>query len=244
MVPGKLNFSSIREINVASPDTWEGKIFLTLDIDWACDFVLADTISLIEKANVFVTWFITHDTPLLERLRNNYKFELGVHPNFNFLLNGDPRNGATAEEVIDRLLDIVPDAKSVRCHSMTQNSVLLQLFADKGLTHDCNHFIPEQAEISLKPWLVWNGLIKVPYFWEDDVFCLYSRGSRVCDLVYRPGLKVFDFHPIHIFLNTQNLKEYELTRPVHHHKKKLIKHRNQGYGTRNRLLDLLSLANA
>ena len=123
-------------------------LYLTFDIDWACDEVLADTIDLVEQADIYATWFVTHDTPLLKRLRDNPKFELGIHPNFNNILAGrpDPANGMSAEETVDRLLSLVPEAKSVRSHSMTQSSVLLKLFLDKGLTHDCNHFIPHQAE--------------------------------------------------------------------------------------------------
>jgi len=72
------------------------------------------------------TWFVTHDTPLISRLRTNSKFELGIHPNFDFLIQGEPRNGGNAQEVVARLLEIVPEAKSVRSHSMTQSSRLLK----------------------------------------------------------------------------------------------------------------------
>ena len=58
----------------------------------------------------------------------------------------------------------------------------------------------------------------------------------------RGGLKVFDFHPIHVFLNTESLERYERTRALHHNPKELIKHRYEGYGTRNRLIELLELA--
>jgi len=54
-------------------------------------------------------------------------------------------------------------------------------------------------------------------------------------------LKVLDFHPIHVFLNTESLDRYERTRPLHHNPKELIKHRFEGYGTRNRLLEVLEL---
>ena len=234
-------FKTISSIIVDYDLTWQEKIFLTFDIDWAHDDVLEDTITLVEQAKVAATWFVTHDTPFLERLRSNSIFELGIHPNFNFLLQGDPRNGATAEEVVDRLLEIVPEAKSVRSHSMTQSSGLLQLFLVKGLTHDCNFFIPEQAGIALNPWHLWNGMIKVPYFWEDDATCLYDCNTPVLELINRPGLRVFDFHPIHVFLNTESLERYERTRSLHQKPQELIKQRYKGYGTRNRLLKLLEI---
>ena len=236
-------FGRVSEISPGSPETWRDRLFLTLDIDWACDEVLADTVSLVEVAGIMATWFVTHDTPLLERLRANSRFELGIHPNFNFLLSGDPRNGANAEEVVDRLLAIVPEARAVRSHSMAQSSPLLQLFADKGLTHDCNHFIPEQAGIELRPWTHWNGLIKAPYFWEDDVYCLNTSCSTIDDLMNRPGLRMFDFHPIHVYLNTEHMDRYESTRPLHRNPHELINHRHQhASGAREFLNKLIGLA--
>jgi len=218
------------------------EVYLTFDLDWVCDEVVADTLDLVELANVAATWFVTHDTPLISRIRANPKFELGIHPNFNFLLEGNPQNGKNAEEVVDRLLAIVPEAKVVRSHSMLQSSRLSQLFVDKDLTHECNHLIPEQANIVLKPWRLWNGLIKVPHFWEDDAVCIYAQNTPIVELVARVGLKVFDFHPIHVFLNTECLDRYERTRPDHRNPAKLIRHRFRGLGTRSSLEQLLCLA--
>ena len=81
----------------------------------------------------------------------------------------------------------------------------------------------------------------VPYFWEDDVACIDPNVSEVSSLVRRHGIKVFDFHPIHVFLNTESLDRYERTRPLHQNPKELIKHRFEGYGTRSRLIELLEM---
>jgi hypothetical protein len=206
-------FALISDIKVDEPDSWLGKIFLTLDLDWAADAVIEDTIDIVEAAGAAATWFVTHDTPVLERLRSNPRFELGIHPNFNFLLLGDGRNGADSAEVVDRLLAIVPEAKAVRSHSVTQSSQILDLFVERGLTHDCNHFIPEESGITLQPWRYWGGMVKVPYFWEDDVYCLSDRRSPIAEVAARDGLRVFDFHPIHIFLNTEDMRRYDDARP-------------------------------
>jgi hypothetical protein len=234
-------FSNIRDINLSKKNSWSENVFLTFDIDWASDDVLLDTIELVERADVAATWFVTHQTPLLDRLRGNPKFELGIHPNFNFLLDGDPRAGKTAAEVIERMMRVVPEAKSVRSHSMAQTSRILDLFVDHGLIYDCNHFIPEQSEIVLKPWRHWNGMIKVPYFWEDDISIVYKHGTSIGSLADAVGLKTFDFHPIHVFLNTEKLDRYERTRPLHTLARELVEHRFQGQGTRGCLKTLLGL---
>jgi hypothetical protein len=73
----RIEFDTISNISPIDENSWRNKIFLTLDIDWASDEVLEYTIDIIEKANVSATWFVTHNTALLQRLRSNPKFELG-----------------------------------------------------------------------------------------------------------------------------------------------------------------------
>lgn len=231
----------IRVSDCSSPDEIGNVIGLTFDLDWACDAVIHDTIDLVDQAGAPATWFVTHNTPTLDRLRANPKYELGIHPNFNPLLAGT--NSPGVEAVIDALLEIVPEAKSVRSHSMVQSSRLMDLFLNKGLTFDCNHFIPEQSKIELRPWRLWNGLVKVPHFWEDDATCIYINNSGINELVKRNGLKLFDFHPIHVFLNTEDLSLYEQTRAYHSDAKTLLAYRYSGIGTRNYLKQLLDVYN-
>jgi hypothetical protein len=236
------SFRKISGIEVDDDSTWTDSIFLTFDIDWVVDDVYNDTIDLVEMADVSATLFVTHNTLVLDRLRANPKLELGIHPNFNFLLEGDNRNGHNAREVIRLLQAIVPEATSVRSHSMTQSARLMDLFNQMGLTHDVNDFIPVHTGIKLSPWLLWNDLIRIPYLWSDDAHCLYNLEEEITVLADGPGLKVFDFHPIHVFLNTESMDRYERTRPLHRKPKELIKHRYEGYGTRSRLIELLELS--
>jgi hypothetical protein len=238
-------FGTIASVNPGDESTWRGRVFLTFDLDWAHDEVIHDAIDLVEAADVPATWFVTHECSALERLRENPKFELGVHPNFNTLLDGgSPRKGGV-KRILEEILNIVPEARCIRSHSMTQSSGLLAAFAAAGLTHDANHFIPASVGLDLRPWKLWNGMTRVPYFWEDDIFCIYEESQQepdVVDAVSRgDGIKVFDMHPIHTFLNTEQIDRYERTRRIHQAPRKLITQRFEGYGTRNRLLDLLSL---
>ena len=238
---------TLSSIVVEDVSGWTGTPYLTIDFDWASDGVLADSIDLVEEYGVPTTWFVTHDTPLLARLRDVQFFELGIHPNFNYLLIGDDRAGRDAAEVIDRLLTIVPEAKSVRSHSTTQNSALLDLFVRYGLSHESNTFLPFQAGVPLKPWRLWSGLTRVPYFWEDDVECFYGLGSRAWtlhDLFEMEGIKVFDFHPIHIYLNTEHMNRYERTKGSHQSVQDLIPHRYGGEGIRTLFLEFLQLASS
>ena len=82
---------------------------------------------------------------------------------------------------------------------MTQSSGLLALFKDMGLTYDANHFVPVQTGIELKPWKLWNDLIRVPYFWEDDVHVLYDSTAgpqkNPVELARRGGGESIRFPP-------------------------------------------------
>jgi hypothetical protein len=232
-------FKRMRDISLSDSENWNRSLYITLDIDWACDEVISHAIDILERADVCATWFVTHQTPMLERLRENPKFELGIHPNFNFLLNGSSQAGANASEVINNILKIVPESVSARSHSMTQSTNIMGILAKAGQIYDCNHFVPHQSGISLKPWQTWNGLTKVPYFWEDDIACIYQEDVDMAALANTNGLKVFDFHPIHLYLNTEAIERYESSRAHHNDVAQLNSYVNDGVGARNYLLALL-----
>lgn len=232
-------FRRIDEIQAEYGAAWSD-VYLTFDIDWACDAVLADTIDLVEAAGVPATWFVTHATPLLARLSDNPLFELGIHPNFNPLLAGEC-GARSIHNVLEELQKLVPQARAVRAHSMVQSSRLSQVYADLGLTHECNSFVPEQAHAILQPWKLWNNVLRIPHFWEDDATCLYRHWTPMSVLARRRGLKVFDFHPIHVFLNTEDLSRYYRTKHWHNHPEALLAHRHDGRGARTELCELLLL---
>jgi hypothetical protein len=61
-------------------------------------------------------------------------------------------------------------------------------------------------------WWKERRLLRIPYFWEDD---LEMERPRPCWqlnplLQIGQGLKVFGFHPIHIYLNSTNMKSYQM----------------------------------
>lgn len=208
-----------------------GSVYITIDVDWACDEVLEYTIDFLEKNQLKATFFITHDTPLLERLRKSPLFELGIHPNFQYLLNGTSEFH-DMEEALDYILAIVPEAVSVRSHCLVQSSPILELFRRKGLRYEVNLFIPWSNSISLKPIWHYNGLLRIPYFWEDDFQCLQKlkTGWEAFSLLQYSGLKIFNFHPIHLYINTEDIKRYEKAKAYLRNPEKLIGFKYIGMG--------------
>lgn len=225
-----LKTGRISDIRVASATSWEGKRFFTFDIDWACDDLLSWSIDLVAESGVAATWFVTHATPQLERLRANPLWELGIHPNFNGLLEGKATGGAS--DVVKNLLDIVPEARAVRCHSLTQSSHLLDLFQENGLTHEANILLPCHSGMKACPWTHWNGMARIPHVWEDDVWLIEGRSVTPPTLLAADGLVVLDFHPIHLALNCYTSADYENSRRYHRDWVALQPWRRQGEGVR------------
>jgi hypothetical protein len=237
-----MQFKKLHEIDLQDETSWRDAVFLTLDIDWACDEVLLDSIELIEKAGVRATFFATHATPLLLRIAENPLFELGLHPNFNELLRGTPQaGGMSAEEVVSSLASIIPGARSFRSHSLSWGDVISQAIRSAGITNVSNHLIPEQSRIILKPYADWYGLVHAPYFYQDSACFYFQQNTPIWDLATREGLKVFDFHPMHIYLNSESQERYERLRESVRKPDVLLKNRYEGEGARNSLLRLMEL---
>jgi hypothetical protein len=151
---------------------------------------------------------------------------------------GDKSKGNSAEDIVSNLLIQFPDAQVVRSHSAVQSSKLSQLFWRLGLNFESNDYLPAEFFEFIKPLPSHAEITRVPYFFSDELACLSGK-TNIRELCNRRGLKVFDFHPVHVFLNTESLDRYERTRPLHNNPKELIKYRFDGYGTRNRLIELL-----
>lgn len=210
-------------------------IVLTSDIDWAPDEVIAYMLDLFEQYNVRYTLFATHETKEIS-IRNKNIFEIAIHPNFNPLLEG---GGGSIDKILDDILSIYPDAKGVRSHSMTQSSVILSKFVEKGLLYDATQLEP-YGKVS-KPFVMWNGLIRIPCNWADDLHSMYGFSFDDSRIEFKDnGLNVLIFHPIHVFLNTESPTRYIAAKKSYHEPKKLLEYRNKKMrGTKDLLVDLL-----
>jgi peptidoglycan/xylan/chitin deacetylase (PgdA/CDA1 family) len=210
-------------------------IALTFDIDWAPDAVIEDTLALLDAHGAKATLFATHETAVLDGLDAG-RIEVGIHPNFNPLLDG---GGGSVDAVLDRMLEAFPAARGVRSHSMTQSSGLLAKFAERGLIYDANHVLPY---LPVQPFRLWTGMVRIPYNWEDDVHWLYGRSFDDAGIdVDGWPLCVFDFHPIHVYLNTESADRYAAARAHYQDPRRLAGLRNTTStpGARDMLLGLL-----
>jgi hypothetical protein len=196
-------------------------IVFTSDIDWAPEEVIQDMLELFEKYSVKCTLFCTHQSKVIAQCDSSL-FEIAIHPNFNGLVNGQ---GGNVETILDDLLNIFPTAKGVRSHSLTQSSLILQKFFEKKMLYESNTFLPYQKNIIVSK--LWNGLIRIPYNWGDDAHWAYNKSFDSLGLdINSKDLKVLDFHPIHVYLNTDAQNTYDQARQYYQDASKLKLIRN------------------
>lgn len=215
---------------------------LTLDIDWAPDFVIDEVAAILIERQVKATWFVTHHSEAVERLREHSGFELGIHPN---MLPGST-HGTSEVEVLDHMGEIVPEAVSMRTHGLYQSSGwLIRAARDHGIRVDASLFLPRASHLQAH-CIRWHGvsLWRIPYFWEDDgeMFEEDPIWSVTDERLGVSGLRVFDFHPIHVALNTDRFERYsklKALRPVHQWDEKFVQdHVRGGSGPRAFFIEL------
>ena len=182
---------------------------VTLDMDWAPNWMIEDCLRTLVDRRVAATWFVTHDTPVLEEiLRRGDLFEAGIHP--NCLLGSS--HGNTELEVLETMFSLLPKAVSMRTHGLYQSTPFLTLAASMGVRTDVSLFLPWAQNLfpHVLPFAD-APMTRLPYFWEDDI-AMETKGApwSIKDPAFHgPGLRIFDFHPVHVALNTRNIVHYE-----------------------------------
>jgi len=162
-----------------------------------------------QRHRVPATFFVTHDTPLLANLQADPLFKLGIHPNF---LPGSS-HGATTDDVLTHCLALVPEARAMRTHALVQSSPLFLTVADDypQIETDVSLFLPFHDTLSPTDFF-WGDsgrrIVRLPYFWEDDVCATWPGWHWTADPPAGSGLKIFDFHPAYVALNIETLAGY------------------------------------
>ena len=181
---------------------------ITLDTDWAPDFMLEYVSDILTKRKIKATWFITNDSPFLEKLKQNPLFELGLHPNFDI----NSTQGKNIDDILKNLKNILPDAKSIRTHALLQSTRLFSKFYKYGIENDSSIFLSKTPNI-IPHFSKYLNLNRFPYFWEDDFYMADNEPWSLKESFFqKPGLQIFDFHPFHIFLNSNTMQPYELVK--------------------------------
>ncbi len=196
---------------------------INIDIDWAPDAVTEFALDILDEFSAPATLFCTHEMNAATRGR-----ELCIHPNFN--------NDASVKETIDSLRALYPGARGARGHGSYFSYYIAGLYRENGLLYDCSYYFPAGP---VRPYKMFHGIMEIPYFFIDDLF-FKEDGLSEPDLSDDPnGVKVFVFHPIHLFLNTETPQRYIKAKEFYHQPDKLLEFRNEGSGAQSFLRKLL-----
>jgi len=179
------------------------KLALTFDTDWAPPFMLKEVLSLLD--GVPATCLVT-DEAARDVLCSASNIELGVHPNFL----PDSSHGGNRLAVLETVMALVPGAQVVRSHNLFQDSTVLDMYVEYGLQYDLT--LLEYGNPSPKAFRYWNGLVRLPCNFEDDIACMRGDGLIVQPWMSTCSLLVCTFHPVHIYLNTDTMGRYAALR--------------------------------
>jgi len=179
------------------------EVVITLDIDWAPDYMIDFVADELRKRNIRATWFATHTNRVIKDLEIDPLFEVGIHPKGQSVDEVD-------KKIKERKVDF-PSAISIRTHGLLQASSLRRIERlDHGLLIDSSTYLRGMPNIS--PFFTYydgEPLFNVPFFWaEDGEFFTPNPSFNITPIINTPGLKVLDFHPVHIYLNSPSMEPY------------------------------------
>ena len=147
---------------------------------------------------------------------------------------------------MEKIVNIVPEAKCVRSHALTTSSIISKRYKDYGIVYDLNTYIPVQSGMRIFSYKSPVGDAEVlPFIFEDDLYLAEAEHRGVefylGDDFEAP--RIFNFHPIHLYLNTDKMETYEKARPFFRDINQLKLMRNtENYGIRNFFIDLIEVA--
>lgn len=211
-------------------DLWRNPCYIfTSDLEWASESMV--TFCLEAHGDIPLTPFVTNQSQEIEDKYGGERRRLvGVHPNFRT----GSTHGRFPDEVISFVRGLWPESRFYRSHCFYEDSNISRRLYESGYKYNSNLALHLQERIM--PLRHQSGGLCMPVFLEDD--CLLANGpmafENLIPSLRSPGLKIFNFHPIHVCLNTPSLSYYESI-------KSLVsgdswrEHQHKGEGTRTTL---------
>lgn len=210
-------------------------VSLTFDTDWVHEIAVEYVLNLLDDYNVDGVFFSTSEYTCL---KEDIRHEVAIHPNFNDILSGD--SNLNFQSKIKQLFEIYPFACGLRSHSLTQSSQILNFAYQSGIKYDSNLYHP----LSAKAYKDYSGLVRFTHSYVDlgQLLDLEKDGSLTSDYIkfFPDSLTIFDFHPVHIFVNTPTITYYnDLKKYTQDYKELKSRINNKQFGIRDIFVNLL-----
>ncbi len=218
-------------------------LIVTVDLDWACEYAIEETVEFLKNQNISPTIFTTHHSPYIEE--NLDKMEVGLHPFFN----PESSHGSTISETVKYVMDLPHNLPAFRCHRFASCNASKQAMSEAGMLISSN--VCTDLEI-ISPFRDRFGFLEAPIFLEDGGYLWREHPLKIdADLQERilaKGKKVILIHPMHFSINTPHFSYMStIKKSISRDKWKnmtqstLSAYRWKGYGIRDFLIELLQL---
>jgi len=183
---------------------------LTSDQDWAPEWALERLLEHAQAAGTPLHVFRTNPSPVLDAAAAAEEITQGWHPNF---LPGST-HGATTEEVLAACRALVPQARTARSHCFREDTLTLRALAAAGIAVDSQP--ASMFQPGLVPLLHESGILRLPVFFEDDLFFRWLTPdldlAPVLATLGSPGLKILNVHATFFACNVPSDAFYEQVR--------------------------------
>ena len=133
-------------------------LIVTIDLDWAPEPAIEETLNFLQNRGVIPTVFATHSSPRVEASID--EIEVGLHPFFH----PDSSHGKTIEEVVDSVMALPHNVPAFRCHRYASCNESNRQMVEAGMKVASN--VCTDLEI-VPPFIDRLGLIQVPIYFED-----------------------------------------------------------------------------
>lgn len=184
-----------------------GNVVITFDVDWVPAYITEFIADILARSGTKATWFATHPCPSLARLRARADlFELGIHPNFR----PNSSHGKTVAEVLDYARKLVPEGRTMRAHGLLQSiSLFDDIMRQTEVIADVTTYMPHLPElVPAEIWRAGRVMLRIPTYWQDELEMTRPNpvwdADRLVGAGTGSGVKVFNFHPIHVYVNRQD----------------------------------------
>jgi len=202
---------------------FDSELVVTIDIEWSPQELIEHVLDILKDYKITATLFATHKAEL------GNMHEIALHPFYN--------SEKSYQNTFNKLMELFPHAKGVRSHRLLTDETLLLMYKERRIRYTSNYMMTNMSGIS--PINTIHGIFEIPIYYIDwshlmgKKFYKKKFSLEVLNLQY-PGLKVFDFHPLHVFLNSEKMERYEKVKKFYNNPKELkgyINNKTKGIGT-------------
>ena len=177
------------------------ELIVTIDLDWACEAAIEQTLDFFYKQGIKPTIFTTHNSQVIKSVIND--LEVGLHPYFA----QDSSHGSTITEVVKHVMDLPHNIPAFRCHRFANCNLSNQAMVDAGMLLSSNVCTDLEIIPSFKNRFC---LIELPIFMEDGGYLWRNYPLEITEELEKKiknnKTKAILIHPMHFAINTPHFK--------------------------------------